>query len=509
MKTKLVSCLALVALLMQPYCIINFAEEQFDYVWAYYDGVAQFEQNGKIGLLDESGNILAPAEYDTIDVKSVSNMRRVWKDGKVGMLDANGELLQEKMFHKLWWLSEENGLLIFGEEPNHGRSYAGLMDINGEIIYPATWYDYTLEMIEIDYFGQPIPDLPVFLVIDDFDEGMGVLNTKGEWVIPPMGANLGFDYYEYGRLRFAYGTWSQLYYGVVDETGIIIEPVWDDIHMTGKSDLFPVCKDEKWGYVDLTGEVVIPLSWAEAFPFVEGYAEVKSEDGKWGLINTEGELVLPTIWQDSWGYSGGGAVVMDDAGKWGVVDISGNTIVDFLWDSIRRDSEKCTIVEKDGKYGFVNDNQETILPLPYDEVWRVTDTVFRASKNGACGYLNAEGTPLTPFSLKREMKFFIAEEVLDWIPCTYLGEGKGMAYINLEGEVMLEGDWGDGGPFYEGYACVRKNGKRGLIDREGNVVISLEYDSLYIEDGNLYSVTKDGVDGMIGPDFKMIAGIKE
>src|SRR5712664_3477180 len=32
--------------------------------------------------------------------------------------------------------------------------------------------------------------------------------------------------------------------------------------------------NNKWGYIDKSGRVVIPLKWSEAFPFSEGLAEV-------------------------------------------------------------------------------------------------------------------------------------------------------------------------------------------------------------------------------------------
>ena len=514
MKTRFFFCLLLILCFLQSCFTTDFADTRFDYVWAYYEGVAQFEKDGKIGLLDTSGNILAPVEYDNIDIGSYNNLRKVERDGRMGMLDINGVLWQGKLFHELVWLSKENGFLIFREgEPKVYESHAGMMNTDGEVIYPATWYDYDFLMHESEHLGESIPKWPIYWVIHDDYEGMGVLNTKGEWVVPPMHGKVQFDCYESGRLRMASGTIDTICYGVVDETGIIIEPVWDDIVMPRESDLFPVCKDKKWGFADQTGELVIPLIWTNTYDFIDGYAPVQAEDGRWGFINTIGELVVPTVWAevDEWSYSNGYANVMEDAGKWGVINMEGSTIVSFLWDDLAYDSQGNTVVKKDGRYGFIYNNESIALPLPYEGLWYITENIYCVLKDGAWGYVFKNGVPLTPFEFEEERWFLlsVAEDALDWLPCVYLDESKGCMYVNLEGKIMLEGIWNDADPFWGRYARVKYNGKYGVIDREGTIVIPIEYSNIYIEEDNLFQVTKDGVDGWIGPDFSIIAGIKE
>jgi len=518
MKIKFLFSLLLILCLVLFGCATSLADDRFDYVWAYYNGAAQFEKDGKIGLLDAEGNILTQAEYDSIDVRSVNNLRAVKKDGLVGMLNETGALWQGRLFQELFWFSEENGLLIFEEEINR-HNYAGMLNVTGEIIHPATWHDYKIEMYEINYYGESIPDLPIFLVIHDDQKGIGVMNTRGEWILPYMRGDLQFDYYENGRLRMMSREEEFYSFGVVDEMGIIIEPVWDNIVMPRESDLFPVCRDKKWGFVDLTGEVLIPLAWASAYDFIDGYAPVQAEDGKWGFMNTKGELTVPTIYEEvnRWGYSNGYANVMDDTKKWGVIDMEGNTIVSFLWDDIHYDPQANAIVKKDGKYGFIHSEKEIVLPLPYDGAWYITENIYCMSKDGAWGYVDKNDVPLTTFEFQEERWFLfsVAEEILDWLPCIYLDKSQGCEYINLKGEVMLEGDWDSAEPFYGKYARVRDDGDEsyhwqyGVIDREGKVVIPIEYDNVYWEEDNLFQVDKDGVKGWIGPDFKIIAGIKE
>ena len=49
--------------------------------------------------------------------------------------------------------------------------------------------------------------------------------------------------------------------------------------------------NEKWGFVDETGKVVIPYQWESATYFNEGLAAVMDANDKWGFIDKTGKIV--------------------------------------------------------------------------------------------------------------------------------------------------------------------------------------------------------------------------
>ncbi len=65
-----------------------------------------------------------------------------------------------------------------------------------------------------------------------------------------------------------------------------------------------VNKDGKWGFIDKTGKVVIPLQYDYASNFSEGLALVK-KDGKSGFVDKTGKAVIPLQYDDSYGFSEG------------------------------------------------------------------------------------------------------------------------------------------------------------------------------------------------------------
>lgn len=51
-------------------------------------------------------------------------------------------------------------------------------------------------------------------------------------------------------------------------------------------------KDGKYGFVDKSGKIVIPLLYDNVWSFSEGFAGVM-RDEKWGYVNTAGEETIP------------------------------------------------------------------------------------------------------------------------------------------------------------------------------------------------------------------------
>jgi hypothetical protein len=92
--------------------------------------------------------------------------------------------------------------------------------------------------------------------------------------------------------------------------------------------LFPIEENDRWGYIDRLGKVVIAPGFAAAGEFSEGRAAVEI-DGRWGFINTSGELVIEPKYSGTGEFSEGLARVQVGGdkyrlyGKWGFIDRSG------------------------------------------------------------------------------------------------------------------------------------------------------------------------------------------
>jgi len=62
--------------------------------------------------------------------------------------------------------------------------------------------------------------------------------------------------------------------------------------------LFRIVQNNKHGYIDRTGKIVIPPQFDDAGPFSEGLADVKIGE-KWGYVDGTGKVVISPQFDDS------------------------------------------------------------------------------------------------------------------------------------------------------------------------------------------------------------------
>lgn len=97
-------------------------------------------------------------------------------------------------------------------------------------------------------------------------------------------------------------------------------------------------ENEKWGFKDQNGKVIIEPKYSGAEEFSEGLASVLLND-IWGFIDETGKVVIPFKYNSGYGtgqkFSQGLASVSLN-GKWGYIDKAGNTVIPFdyneAWD---------------------------------------------------------------------------------------------------------------------------------------------------------------------------------
>ncbi len=99
-------------------------------------------------------------------------------------------------------------------------------------------------------------------------------------------------------------------YALINKQGKVCIPFgkYDKIKGGVYDNLIPVCKQGKWGFADLNGNIKIKIQYSDVRHFSEGLAAVK-KDGKWGYIDTKGVEKIPFKYVDAYPFKNGVAVV--------------------------------------------------------------------------------------------------------------------------------------------------------------------------------------------------------
>ncbi|WP_201512032.1 WG repeat-containing protein [Psychrobacter alimentarius] len=150
-----------------------------------------------------------------------------------------------------------------------------------------------------------------------------------------------------------------------------------------------VAKDGAYGIINTSNKVILDFDnkYFKIDPFSNERAAVYDGDTQlWGLIDTNGNEVVAPQYDGLNGHLGGhygfheGLLGVKKDDKWGFVTDTGTVAVPFIYDEIRPFSEQLAGVRRGEKWGFINGANKTIIPFkfPNDEVKRVSVTYFGA-----------------------------------------------------------------------------------------------------------------------------------
>ncbi|SMC88291.1 WG containing repeat-containing protein [Sporomusa malonica] len=209
--------------------------------------------------------------------------------------------------------------------------------------------------------------------------------------------------------------------------------------------LYIIKQDDKYGYIDRDGNVVIKPIYLNAKDFAEGVAPVKIQEGTWSILNTKGEII----------------------GTWKYVD------------EINAFSEGLAVVRKGAKYGYINKKQ-LVIPVKFDNAYGFSEgmavvairegNTLAERLNAKYGYIDKNGNVVIDFQYRAAGNF---KEGVAPVSST---TGFGWGYIDKTGQYVIEPNYFAAKEFSEGLAPVSVGpGKTGFISHEGKFVIPPQY----------------------------------
>ena len=192
-----------------------------------------------------------------------------------------------------------------------------------------------------------------------------------------------------------------------------------------------------------------PLSaYQFVYSFKNGFAIVVTNK-KYGFIDKKGRNVIPCKYDYAHDFSNGFALVKQGE-KYGYIDSTGKEITPMKYDFGHDFLNGRAVVKLDdgwgglgGKWGFIDEHGKEIIPVVCDYVSEFSEEVTTIQDND---------------------QWFIVDKMNNRKPISHITMGTS--------------------GFHDGLASIEQMGKRGCIDKQGNIVIKPKYDMVYyFEDG--------------------------
>lgn len=327
------------------------------------------------------------------------------------------------------------------------------------------------------------------------DGKWGYINTEGATVIAPI-YDVAFPFIG-GVAKVG----MKGKFGFVDKSGRSVVPleydqIEDNIRLQGTNivatsaaapSLATVRRGDRWGLIERTGGVLLPLSY-EAISFYSDKALMVKKDGKFGLVSVTGqELVAPQY--ENIGRFRRGYATFQSGGKWGALDNLGKEIVAAQYEGIGGVTDDLVIVRRDGKWGAVTPAGIEVFAAKYDQVGRFVDGVAQVRMGKQWGLIDTNGKELAP--VQYDAMQFTSDGMIP------VQSGDKWGFLDKTGKLVIPIQFDSVGGFTNGVATVELNAKRQLIDAAGKVIALPRYDYLANASEQLFKVVRNGKWGFI------------
>jgi len=264
--------------------------------------------------------------------------------------------------------------------------------------------------------------------------------------------------------------------------------------------LFPVEKNGKWGFIDETGQIIIPLQFDSANEFHEGLALVTTGKLK-AFIDPSGRVVIKPQFDLVNNFSEDLAAVnigqtrianigsIGNPGKWGYIDKTGKLAIPLRLTHAEDFSEGLAAVTDGDRSGFIDHSGKLVFEVPLDVTLGFHEGVVGVLFKGDVNYFDRTGRKISP-PLDYGPKSYSFSEGL--VPVASKGK---WGFMDRSGKLVIPAEFEDAQNFSEGLAPVKVKGeliwcpgdnsgnrsgytmKYGFIDKTGKLVIPAQFES--------------------------------
>ena len=170
---------------------------------------------------------------------------------------------------------------------------------------------------------------------------------------------------------------------------------------------FPEGFNEIWGNefsshghvtgVGWSSEGLIPVGSLYRFGgHISDITDTRNETMAYGFMDHSGNMVIPQMFSGAGNFSEGLAAVRSSDGQWGYIDKAGNSVIPFEYDGADSFMDGLANVYRNGKVGYINAQNEIVIPFDYDNGFTAGGGVCPVAKNGKYGLIDYNGNEVLP-----------------------------------------------------------------------------------------------------------------
>ncbi len=441
--------------------------------------------------------IVLMVKYPTLhkggEGKNVANSYLVaCSDNKWGVINSKGEIIIDTIYENMIVIPDPSKAIFICQEDvdlENGTYKSYAMDASSSKLF--TSYDQVEAMQNVDSMGNVFYDTSVLKV--QRDGKYGLINFSGKELLSP-------DYTSITPLKNvtkSFVTEKDGKYGLVDNSGsVIIENNYTEIvALTNRYEDGFIVKDSnnQYGLINYNRKQILDCKYTEIMHVYGSEMYVVKEGNDIELVSADGLIKLKNGFTEAVSIDNSNVIVKAD-GKYGVISSTGEKLINQEYQDLKYAFEGNYIAKKDDKYGIINLQGETPVNFNYNYISYSSEEGFiEAEKdNGEMDLIN------TTFEVKTSGILSEINSNLGYIKVRKDGEYK---YYNFKLEEKKVQDVLSSNTLF----LSKYNNKYGFVDKNGIVVVDYTYDDATEQnDYGFSAVKKDGKWGVIDATGKVI-----
>ena len=378
--------------------------------------------------------------------------------GSNGILDyKNGEKILANKFSWIEPLTED--YIIAGRKKD-------------DIIIIDNKGDIQLQLKEIKRLN------PEIIKIQLSDDEVSIIDNQ----LRPLVANLteiGVEFHE-KRMKIRN---KENKYGFIDEKGNVVIPCRYDYIYDFEGGIAIAYLNDKCGVIDLNGRIIVDFKYDEIESFNVGLAKFKINN-RYGYLNEKGKVEIEPVFESAYSFEKCGvAIVKKEGEKYGLINNVGKYIIPPIYDSsvniishsFRHQYGFIPIKNIEGKYGVINENGEVVIPFIYDELiipdyWH--EPMVLSVLNKKYGLIDFNGNTILDPVYDNICEY--GTQNLLWVCFKKL---KGI--ITRQGEVIIPCEYNEISKEINGLITVKNNALYGLFSSTGEKISEVVLNSVW------------------------------
>ena len=463
-------------------CVKEYNENTKEYETVVYN-------EKKEVLFSNYKNVQSISIYTNVNSTPYEKSVLTYKEnGKYGLINLEGKQITKPVYDEISSINYKEGTFLVKQ-----NELEGIINMKGKVIIKCEYESVTSD----NYYSENGYNKQAgFIVSKKTEDGYryGYVNYRGTIILNPIYTQLERVTEIANEKGVYFIAFKNGQAGLLKNNKEILNYEYEDIQYNVLGSIFITKRNGKYGAVNQEGTTVLYPEYDNVYTGGMYLNALKDKDIF--IFDLNGNKIETNEVSKTKTENANYYITIDKNNKYKVVDSKDNIIIDKDYTYIEYLPGDYFIVERDSKSGIIDSNGKSVIELKYDSISRINETdILQMEKDRNIALYNLNMKEIV------SMDNAIVKEVKDEKAYILLYSDTDFKYLDKNGNILTSQNLFENNPLF----AKNINGKWGFVDKDENLKVQNDYE--LVTDFNKYGfagIKKDGKWGSINQNGEIV-----